>query len=443
LPEARHSLRRAVHRSLVRRIAIGAVSLAAVLGGVTYFVIRDEVGVEVIALARRQVDRFSLQSGHLLDRPELPDPTTLQEQLDLFAQTQPRHDWGEFVVVEIRDLEHRLVAQRLGPEDLPLAAAVAAMRPPSRTRLSPGGFSFETLRVGGRPYILIHEPMRNLAGDQVGWLRAAFKLSEQTIHDLRVRLLRGILIVIAIVLLTALLLYPILMELVRRLTRFSANLLEANLDTLQVIGSAVAKRDNETQAHSARVTLTAVRMAEYLDLSRHEIQRLIKGALLHDVGKIAIHDEILLKPGRLTEAEFEVMKTHVTHGAEIVHGSAWLDGASNVVRYHHEKFDGSGYLAGLAGEQIPRLARIFALADVFDALTSKRPYKEAKSLEETMTILEASRGSHFDPQLLDAFEAISSEVYQEINGRHNEELNSLLAQTVGKYFTGDLEALEP
>jgi len=443
MPETKHSLRRAVHRTLVRRIAIGALGLAVVLGVVTYFVIRDEVGVEVIALARRQVDRFSLQSGHLLDRPELPDSATLQKQIDLFSQTQPSHHWGEFVVVEIRDLDHRLLAQRSDPEDRRLAETVAAMPPHSRARLTESGFSFQTRRVGGRPYILIQEPMRNLAGDQVGWLRAAFKLSDPTIHDLRMRLLRGILIVVAIVLVTALLLYPILMELVRRLTRFSANLLEANLDTLQVIGSAVAKRDNETQAHSARVTLTAVRLAEHLGLSRHEIQRLIKGALLHDVGKIAIHDEILLKPGRLTEEEFEVMKTHVTHGADIVHGSAWLGGASNVVRYHHEKFDGSGYLVGLAGEQIPRLARIFALADVFDALTSERPYKEAKPLEETMAILEDSRGSHFDPQLLDAFEMISSEVYNEITGRDAAELNDLLGQMVGRYFSGDLEALEP
>lgn len=443
MPHSSNSLRRAVHRSLIRRIALAALGLAAVLGVVTYFVIGDEVGDEVVAMARRQVDRFYLQGDRSLDGPGLPDPATLQRQIEAFSLTQPRHDWGRFVLVEISDLDEHSIA-RSGELEVPLVAkAMEAMPPPRMADVARGGFDSQSLSIGDRSYILIQEPMRNLAGEQVGWLEAAFELSDQTILDGRVRMARGIGIVIAIVLLTALLLYPMMMELVRRLTRFSAHLLEANLDTLQVIGSAVAKRDNETQAHSARVTLTSVRLAEHLGLSRHEIQRLIKGALLHDVGKIAIHDEILLKPGRLTEEEFEVMKSHVAHGAEIVRGSTWLTGAVDVVRSHHEKFDGSGYLDGLAGKEIPRLARLFALADVFDALTSRRPYKQAKSLEETMAILEDSRGSHFDPQLLDAFEEISAEVHREITGLHDAELNSLLAETVSRYFSGDLEALEP
>ena len=117
------------------------------------------------------------------------------------------------------------------------------------------------------------------------------------------------------------------------------------------------------------------------------IRILIKGAFLHDVGKIGIRDNILLKPGRLDEEEFEEMKRHVNHGLDIISKSAWLNEASAVVGSHHEKYEGNGYPAGLKGEAIPVLARIFAIADVFDALTSHRPYKKPLSYEETIDIL--------------------------------------------------------
>ena len=124
---------------------------------------------------------------------------------------------------------------------------------------------------------------------------------------------------------------------------------------------------------------------------------------LHDVGKIGVRDSILLKPGRLDKDEYEIMKTHVRHGLDIVKRSAWLKDATDVVGYHHEKFNGEGYFENLAGEKIPIAARIFAIADVFDALTSERPYKKAFSLEQAISILKEGKETHFDPQLLDVF----------------------------------------
>jgi len=166
------------------------------------------------------------------------------------------------------------------------------------------------------------------------------------------------------------------------------------------------------------------------------MRSLIKGAFIHDVGKIAIRDSILLKPGRLDADEFAEMKTHVSHGGDIVRQTEWLADAAEVVKYHHEKFDGSGYLTGLGGEDIPVIARIFAIADVFDALTSARPYKQPLSLERSVEILLEGRGTHFDPKLLDAFLAIAASLYATYSGREEGDLATELQAASDPYFAG-------
>lgn len=140
---------------------------------------------------------------------------------------------------------------------------------------------------------------------------------------------------------------------------------------------------------------------------------------MHDVGKIGIPDHILLKPGRLTEAEFEVMKTHTTIGAKILGGSRSeiLQMAHDIAMTHHEKWDGTGYPAGLSGKKIPIPGRIVALADVFDALTSKRPYKDPYPISVALDILRAERGRHIDPALLDLF-FDNIDAILEIQSRH-------------------------
>ncbi|MBF0345901.1 MAG: HD domain-containing protein, partial [Nitrospirae bacterium] len=164
------------------------------------------------------------------------------------------------------------------------------------------------------------------------------------------------------------------------------------------------------------------------------IVRLIKGSFLHDAGKIAISDNILLKPGKLTDEEFDQMKTHVQHGVDIIGNTAWLQDAVEVVQYHHEKYDGTGYIAGLKGQDIPLGARIFAITDVFDALTSKRPYKEPFSFDKTIDILKQGRGSHFDPDILDVFLTISNDLYEYISKGSDTVLISTLDRFIKKYF---------
>ena len=168
--------------------------------------------------------------------------------------------------------------------------------------------------------------------------------------------------------------------------------------------------------------------------SRNENIYATIGIHLHDVGKIGIEDDILHKPGRLTTDEFKLMKKHVAYGIDIVNKAEWIKEAVDVVGYHHEKYDGSGYNSGIEGGTVPIIARIFAIVDVFDALGSRRPYKKPLSYDETMEIIRAGRGNHFDPVYVDAFESISKSIYEDYAGREDEGLAEELNSIIKTYF---------
>jgi len=171
------------------------------------------------------------------------------------------------------------------------------------------------------------------------------------------------------------------------------------------LSRAAEYRDPETGAHLLRMSNYAHQIAARLDLPQAEQELLLQAAPMHDVGKVGISDQILLKPGRLTPAEFEIMKQHAVIGYEILRDSAspLLQCAATVALTHHEKFDGSGYPRGLAGDAIPLWGRIVAVADVFDALTSARPYKKPWTLDEAADFLRKGAGNHFDPVCVEAF----------------------------------------
>lgn len=203
--------------------------------------------------------------------------------------------------------------------------------------------------------------------------------------------------------LTAAALYPILRLRNRWMGSATSTISRDNIDLLAVLGKLTELRDGETAGHNLRVTAYALLFAEALGLQPDEIVRATKGALLHDVGKLAIPDRILGKPGPLTTEERVEMSKHVGYGLEIVSQSHALQEATAVVGGHHEHYDGKGYPLGLKGEAIPREARLFALVDVFDALTSARVYKSALRVEEALAMMAAERGSHFDPDLFQRF----------------------------------------
>ena len=193
----------------------------------------------------------------------------------------------------------------------------------------------------------------------------------------------------------------------------------ANLELLQaydatIVGWSMAMdfRDKETEGHTQRVTEMTLALARQLNVPEEQMEHIRRGALLHDIGKMGIPDAILLKPGLLTNEERTIMQTHPQMAYEMLKSIAFLRPALDIPHLHHEKWDGTGYPHGLKGEEIPLPARLFAVIDVFDALTSDRPYRKAWSKEKTLAYIQEQSGKHFDPQVVRVF----LEILQQWNG---------------------------
>lgn len=190
--------------------------------------------------------------------------------------------------------------------------------------------------------------------------------------------------------------------------------------TLRSLAAALEARDIETRGHSERVVAYCVRLGRQLKLDDREMVQLEHGALLHDIGKIGVPDSVLLKRGPLTEEEWQQMRRHVEYGAQILKGIDFLEGAAQIVKEHHERFDGSGYPRGLAGDQICLGARIFAVADTVDAITSDRPYRAARPFEAAAEELIKNCGKLFDPMVVDAFLSVPMDSWRELRQLANE-----------------------
>ncbi len=194
----------------------------------------------------------------------------------------------------------------------------------------------------------------------------------------------------------------------------SVQLHESYKATVRALSNAVEARDAYTGKHAERVTAYGMEIARGYGLTVADVPELEFGFLLHDIGKVAIPDAILFKPGPLTEEERMLMAQHPVIGSEIVRGIDFLGDAALVVRSHHERWDGAGYPDGLAGETIPVSARVFAVADVLDALTTKRPYRLASPFGVAREMILEDAGTHFDPQVIGAFRAIPDERFEAI-----------------------------
>lgn len=202
----------------------------------------------------------------------------------------------------------------------------------------------------------------------------------------------------------------------------TAQIVERERETIFCLSRAAEFRDPETGSHIMRMAHYSRLIARQLGLDDAEQQLIFEAAPMHDIGKVGTPDMILLKPGRLTPEEFEIMKRHATMGHDILKDSTSpiLRVAAAIALAHHEKFDGSGYPKGLAGEAIPLHGRIVALADVFDALTSERPYKKGWTPEQALDFIHEQNGRHFDPAVVAAFVAVWDEA-MEVRNRYRDE----------------------
>ncbi|HEY9199155.1 MAG TPA: HD-GYP domain-containing protein [Gammaproteobacteria bacterium] len=428
-----------LHRLLLRRIGAAALLIAATLAALVYALEQKRLSGLAVDLAVQRAAQFTAMAGDVLT-PGAVRGSEVQARLDRFTQDRlPPRD-GRIVVARIYSVDGRELAQ-YAYADHPQAPAATAFLTTQSVRTDIETETGTAVDIAGQRQIFVQLPLRTADGAKLGSVAAVYAPSRIYLAELRARQWRVVIAAVGIVLITTAILYPVIVRLMGRVVRLSEELLDANLEMLSVVGSAIAKRDADTDAHNYRVTIYSVRLAEAVGLDVRTMQALIKGAFLHDVGKIGIPDHILLKPGKLDAAEFAEMQKHVAHGLDIVQRAAWLADAEAVVGAHHEKYDGGGYGNHLQADDIPLTARIFAIADVFDALTSHRPYKLPLAYDAAMEILEQGRGTHFDPRLLDAFAGIARPLHETFADRDDEHPRQVLRDIVVRYFKQDIEVL--
>ncbi len=429
----------AIKKRLLMRLVVASTLISITLASIVFYLEFRRLGHLVNNRAGEIAARFNDEIRDLLDSPAVTKTEVLRNKLEMLSIIgKLNRGIGYVIYAGIYDLDGNAIVIDKDPQCSYLDKVDDVMTSLGHQLPESSGKVYKYRYINGIPHIQLTYSLTNNDKKQAAVIEGLFAVSNTARNEVAMRILRSVFGTISVVLLTTMILYPIIMTLVGRLSKLADNLLEANIETLRVLGSAIAKRDSDTDIHNYRVTIYSVTLAEAIGLRYRLIRALIKGAFLHDVGKIGISDKILLKPGKLTVNEFKIMEHHVKHGIDIVEGSVWLKDARDVVGYHHEKFSGEGYPNGLKGDSIPVIARIFAIADVFDALTSVRPYKDQMSPEDAMVILEKGRGTHFDPSILDTFTPIAKSLYERIANSSDETLRENLENITRKYFSRKL-----
>jgi HD-GYP domain-containing protein (c-di-GMP phosphodiesterase class II) len=419
-----------VHKKLIIRLLLAWIILSVLIGAAVFFLEVKKIDADVVELAleeSRNFDELHISLGS-------SDPFHRQSLLE---ELKKHTEDGHFIALKLYD-QNKVVIAEMNSPDVRLIEKEISRYSHDIDMIMEDAFHFRRFYSSGQIFVLIHVPVKTAGHETVGYFEGIYKADPRTMAEIKNRILLSLLQVVVIIFFTALVIYPIVLTLNRGLIKLTGDLFHANIGMLKVLGGAIAKRDSDTNIHNYRVTIYAIRLAEAAGLKREYITGLIKGSFLHDVGKIAISDRILLKPGKLTDDEREVMKTHVRHGVDIVGNYDWLKDAADVVRYHHEKFDGTGYQTGLRGYDIPIAARIFSLADVFDALTSRRPYKEQFPLEKAVQILKEGSGRFFDPALVVVFAGMADSLHAEIGEAGDAVLERKLDGLIDRYFSADL-----
>ena len=411
--------------SMKSRVALGigsvSIAVALVLSPVAWWISRMQAEETIVAMlleASRQL--LSLDSF----RPEGDQAQAHAEQAASVLTA------GLFDGVDISTISGTLLAKAMTPSG---QAVVKELNPHRFAGDQPA--YYERLRLAPNRWVLrVFVPLQSSNQSTIAYLVGVRLLPPWQIEQIKSDAFKTALAAALAVLLCGAAIYPLVLSLSAKNARKTRDLLESHIAMMEAMGRAIARRDSDDGAHNYRVAWIAATLAQELGLHGARMQELIAGSFLHDVGKIGVPEAILLKPRRLDDAEMTLMKTHVEMGENIVSGSGWLAGGATVVAAHHEKWDGSGYPRGLQGDDIPLVARIFAIADVFDALCSQRPFKEPKPFAEAMTILQEGAGKHFDPHLIKVFSGLAQPMYETTVHASEAQLRELLAVMVRKHF---------
>lgn len=409
------------HPYVLKRLILAFVAISAVVCSFDYYYGLERINKYVLRLAYNEANTFIYNGSHFIKNGDI---SGLKE---IATEHLLRSD---FLVVELYDNKGNQLADAVKPEAKEIEEKFNKI---DHGHLFKGPVKHQKLEYHDRIFLRVAASITT-DGSTIGYFEGIYAVPSDDMAEIKRQALASLLKVVSIIFVTTLILYPVIISLNKQILVNSITLLNSNISTLESLGNSIAKRDSDTNDHNYRVTLYSIALSEELGFNKIFLRNMIKGAFLHDVGKIAISDTILLKPGKLTPDEFSIMKTHVDHGIEIIKDCEWLKGAGDVVEYHHEKFDGSGYPKGTKGDNIPLPARIFCIVDVFDALTSRRPYKEPLSYDKSISILINDSGSHFDPTILNAFLAISQEVYNSFGSLGEKELKHKLRARIDDIF---------
>lgn len=409
-----------VGRTVVTRVIVAWAALSLLAGTMAFYVELGRVNRMVHGLAANETKRFTEHIEGI--GPEHVE--ALEQRAKEFVQS-------DFISLRLYGLDKKKILEAFDPG----GEGSRRSLPEHVHDLAPGELDHHHMSwVDGRLLMQVLLPVAGSDGVMRGYFEGVYEVNANTLRDIKAGMMTNLALTFGVVFVTAVVLYSVIAALNRSLVDLSTDLLKSNIELMEVLGSAIAMRDSDTDAHNYRVTAYAMGMGKELRLPPRQLRNLIAGAFLHDAGKIGVSDTILLKPGPLTPTEMEAMRHHVSLGVGIVANSSWLLEARDVVEFHHEKFDGTGYLKGLSGKAIPRNARVFAIIDVFDALTSRRPYKEPLPFDEAMALLERGRGTHFDPALLDVFLGIAAEIHAQIGAADDSLLRRTVRSQVAEYF---------
>ena len=408
------------------RIAAVSILLALVASPSAWFVAREAEEDGIVSLAMEE-------SGRLLqyyDAINLSGPDALKNA----TAAAKTISGGLFDIAEIYGGDGRKLAESMTRDGESIEASLPKHGAPNYLAAS-----YESIHLSGGQWVLrVFVPLRasltSVEGPITGYFEGVRVMPKWQQEHIFANSLTVALMVCLASLLCGAALYPVVVHLSADNERKAREVLDSHISMMEALGRAIAKRDSDTGAHNYRVAWIASHIGELMGLSGSAMQALIAGSFLHDVGKIGIPDAILLKPGKLDDAEMAIMRTHVDQGEQIVTGMGWLDGANEVVAAHHEKWNGTGYPRQLVGEATPLAARIFAVADVFDALCSKRPYKAPLDFDAVMAILEKDTGTHFDPAVMAVFREIARDIYNRLHDSTESDARVLLEERVRKHF---------
>lgn len=361
---------------------------------------------------------FSNKSIELFKKVDLEKKN--QEYFDFLELLNDESEKSKTIFIEIYDTEEKLLLKHNFLESQKKLDNLI-----SKLDRKVSNLNYNLIPINALDVYFYYQ-FKELISQKYYYINILKKVDEDHLETIKEETYFTIFIVCLTIFIITISIFPIIYKQYKKLLQKQNELMLSNLNLLTSLGNAIAKRDSDTNEHNYRVTYYSLKIAQAMNLKNENVRALIKGSFLHDIGKIAISDNILLKAGKLDEEEFEIMKTHVVHGVEIINGILWLEDAKKVILYHHEKVNGTGYPNKLQLESIPIEARIFSIADVFDALTSQRPYKKAFDINTSFQMIQQDSGIHFDPDIVKIFEIIYEELYYDVSEKTSEELKKTL-----------------